>query len=95
MLLLLLFESELALLGDVFLQLADGNTDLLHGVTVTDGDAVVSFGGLVADGLEVHGDAQGSTDLRAEILYRKEDRILIGQTIKKTEPSACKISGGL
>ena len=38
------FLSEFALLGNVVLQLADGDTDLLHGITVTDGDAVVSGG---------------------------------------------------
>ena len=54
---------EVALLLDVVLQLANGNTDLLHGVTVADSDAVVSGSVLVAHGLEVHGDAQGGTDL--------------------------------
>ena len=53
---------EFALLGDVILQFADGNPDLLHGVTVTDGDAVVGRGVLIADGLEVHGDTQGGAD---------------------------------
>ena len=46
-----LLNLELALLGDVILQLADGDTDLLHGVAVADGDAVVGGGVLVANGL--------------------------------------------
>ena len=54
---------ELALLGDVVLQLRNGDTDLLHGVAVADGDAVVSLHLAVTDGLEVHGDAQGGADL--------------------------------
>ena len=55
-------QSEFALLGDIVTQLSDGNPNLLHGVTVTDGDAIVGRGGLVAYGLEVHGDAQRGTD---------------------------------
>ena len=51
--------SELDLALNVALQLADGHTDLLHGVAVTDGDAVVGHDalGLVAHGVKVHGDA--------------------------------------
>ena len=58
-----LFRLEFALLGDVILQLADGDPHLLHGVAVPDGDAVVGGGVLVAHGLEVHSDAQGGADL--------------------------------
>ena len=53
---------EFALLGDVVLQFADGDTNLFHGVTVADGDAVVSGSVLVANGLEVNGDAQRRAD---------------------------------
>ena len=54
---------ECALLSDVVLQLADGNTNLLHGVTVTNGDTVVSLDSLVANSLEVHSDTQRCADL--------------------------------
>ena len=56
-------QSERALLRNISLQLGDGNPHLLHGVTVTNRDAVVSRGVLVAHSLEVHGDAQRCTDL--------------------------------
>ena len=51
------FLSELDLALDVALQLGDGHTHLLHGVAVTDGDAVVGHDalGLVAHGVKVHG----------------------------------------
>ena len=48
------------LLQPVF-QLADRNPDLIHGVALTDSDAVVSGRLVVAYSLEVHGDAVGST----------------------------------
>ena len=54
---------ELHLSFQPSLQLADGHSDLLHGIAVTDGDGVVGLFGLGADGLEVHGDAVGSADL--------------------------------
>ena len=59
------FLSELDLALDVALQLGDGHTHLLHGVAVADGDAVVGGNalGLVAHGVEVHGDAVGGADL--------------------------------
>ena len=47
---------ESNLLGNVFFQLADGHTDLLHGVAVTHGHAVIGFHLVIADSLEVHGD---------------------------------------
>ncbi len=55
-------ESEL--LGQIGLQLADGDTHLLHGVALADGDAVVGRRVLVAHGVEVHGDAERRADSR-------------------------------
>ena len=49
------FLSELDLALDVALQLGDRHTNLLHGVAVADGDAVVGHDalGLVAHGVDV------------------------------------------
>ena len=55
-------KSERNLLGHVVAQLADGHTDLLHRVAVTDGHAAVGLDLVVADSLEVHGDAQRGAD---------------------------------
>ena len=54
---------EPALVGNIIFQLIDGDTDLLHGVTVPDGDAVVGGRFVITHGLEVYGDTQGCTDL--------------------------------
>src|SRR5699024_12676416 len=51
------------LLRQVALQLADGDSHLLHGVPLPDGDAVVGGGVLVPHGVEVHGDAEGGAHL--------------------------------
>ena len=50
-------KSELKTLSDILLNLCDGKANLLHGVTVTHGYAAVGLG------IEVIGDAEGSTDL--------------------------------
>ena len=49
---------ERALIGNIRFQLTDGNTNLLHGITVTDSYAVISLGSLIAHGLEINGDAK-------------------------------------
>jgi len=49
--------SELELCSDIAFKLCDGETDLLHGVAVTDGDTSVVFG------FKVIGDAEGSANL--------------------------------
>ena len=51
------------LLRQIGLQLADGNTHLLHAVPLPDGDALVAGILPVAHGVEVHGDAEGRADL--------------------------------
>ena len=48
---------EIRLFQDVAFQLANGQTDLLHGIPVPHGD------GLVLQGIEVDGDAQRRADL--------------------------------
>ena len=52
-------------LGDVVPDLSDGDTHLLHGVPLPDGDAVVGGGAFlgVAYGVEVEGDTEGGADL--------------------------------
>ena len=50
--------SERALLAQIRLDLADGHTHLLHRVALAHGHAVVGGRVLVADGLEVKGDAE-------------------------------------
>ena len=60
--LLYVYQLELNLLLNVFLELADGQTYLLHSIAVTNGYAVVCRSVLVANGLKVDGDAKRSTD---------------------------------
>ena len=60
--LLYVYQLELNLLLNVFLELADGQTYLLHSVAVTNGYAVVCRSVLVTNSLKVDGDAKRSTD---------------------------------
>ena len=55
---------ELHFAFDVSSQFADWQTNLFHGVAVTNGYAVVSFDAFfrIANGLEVYGYAEWSTD---------------------------------
>ena len=53
----LLIESEIKFLVEVSRDVGDGNTDLLHGIAVTDGDTTV------IGGLKIHGDAIRRADL--------------------------------
>ena len=56
-------KSEFDLLFDIGFQLGDRDTNLLHGVAVADGNAVVCLLGIVANRFKVDGDAKGCSDV--------------------------------
>ncbi len=60
---MLIEKSEFDLLFNVSAKLGDRDTNLLHSIAVTDGNTVVAFLGIVADGVEVNGYAERSADL--------------------------------
>ena len=49
--------------GDIILQFADGQTDLLHGITIPDRHTVVGGVFFITHGLEIHRDTEGRADL--------------------------------